>query len=431
MRIPDNDTMAQSSPSASQVLLSGPSHRRDQILKVAAELFATNGYTSTSMREVAASSGILAGSLYHHFASKEAIAVELAENYYADLVRAVRELGPVGGDAVTALRLFARKITMVAFRHPAALQITMFDAPANASSSLKTVVHAEPACVDRCWRTLISAASAEGAIRLGVDPRVLRHVLHRVTMHSAIMGWRWRGALGPGEVADCITSIVFDGLAGLPGAVPAESAASRVADELRVRWKAESVRQRVERPAAILDAARAQFALRGYEATTVRNIAEAAGITASNLYRYFESKESMIVEILGDFSDRLLDAYKQVIGAGAPVVETIDAILGVLDQAGRLFGAETEILRGYARLVQAGTADRYQQGAQIRFDQLVGVIANGVRDGGLNDLGPPDLVATCLREIAWGPMPDLLQIPQRRVREFHRNAVLSGAAARP
>jgi hypothetical protein len=77
-----------------------------------------------------------------------------------------------------------------------------------------------------------------------------------------------------------------------------------------------------------------------------------------------------------------------------------------------------------------GVADRYQQGAQIRFDLLKGVIANGVRGGELDDLGAPDLVATCLREIAWGPMPDLMLIAPRRVRDFHRNAVLSGAVVR-
>jgi AcrR family transcriptional regulator len=37
--------------------------RRDEILAAAAGLFASDGYTNTSMREVAAASGILAGSL--------------------------------------------------------------------------------------------------------------------------------------------------------------------------------------------------------------------------------------------------------------------------------------------------------------------------------------------------------------------------------
>ncbi len=78
------------------------------------------------MREVAAASGILAGSLYHHFDSKEAIAVELVEAYHADLVRVVREFGSVPADPLSALRGFALEIAAVSFRHAAALQISLF-----------------------------------------------------------------------------------------------------------------------------------------------------------------------------------------------------------------------------------------------------------------------------------------------------------------
>jgi len=78
-------------------------------------VFAADGYTNTSMREVAAASGILAGSLYHHFDSKEAIAVALVENYHADLARAVREFDPGRAHPVAALKAFAREIAGVSF----------------------------------------------------------------------------------------------------------------------------------------------------------------------------------------------------------------------------------------------------------------------------------------------------------------------------
>jgi AcrR family transcriptional regulator len=47
--------------------------RRQQILQEAGRLFALNGYDGTSMRDIAAACGILPGSLYHHFPSKEQI----------------------------------------------------------------------------------------------------------------------------------------------------------------------------------------------------------------------------------------------------------------------------------------------------------------------------------------------------------------------
>ncbi len=110
------------------------------------------------------------------------------------------------------------------------------------------------------------------------------------------------------------------------------------------------------------------------------------------------------------------------------MVETLDAILWLLDQAGRHFSREIEILQGFKRLLDIGVADRYQEGAQIRFGLLVNVIDSGVASGELRPVAGSDLVATCLREIMWSPMRNLAPISPLRVRDFYRHSVLSGAA---
>src|SRR5260221_5686949 len=51
-------------------LRKGPDRRR-QILAAASELLARNGFEGTSIRDLAAASGVLSGSLYYHFPSKE------------------------------------------------------------------------------------------------------------------------------------------------------------------------------------------------------------------------------------------------------------------------------------------------------------------------------------------------------------------------
>lgn len=43
------------------------------LLETAARLFGARGYENTSMRDIAADFGVLPGSLYHHFRSKEAL----------------------------------------------------------------------------------------------------------------------------------------------------------------------------------------------------------------------------------------------------------------------------------------------------------------------------------------------------------------------
>ncbi len=46
-------------------------NRRDRILDAAAVQFAKAGYSATSVRDIATAAGILPGSMYYHFASKE------------------------------------------------------------------------------------------------------------------------------------------------------------------------------------------------------------------------------------------------------------------------------------------------------------------------------------------------------------------------
>jgi AcrR family transcriptional regulator len=52
---------------------------RDEILAVAAELFSSRGYTSTSTRAIALGVGLQQGSIFHHFARKEDILAELLD----------------------------------------------------------------------------------------------------------------------------------------------------------------------------------------------------------------------------------------------------------------------------------------------------------------------------------------------------------------
>ena len=56
---------------------SARSERRARMVALAGELFAQKGYRATTVREIADAAGILSGSLYHHFDSKESIGDEI------------------------------------------------------------------------------------------------------------------------------------------------------------------------------------------------------------------------------------------------------------------------------------------------------------------------------------------------------------------
>ncbi len=59
--------------------------RRDELLAIAARLFAERGFKNTTVRDIADAAGILSGSLYHHFDSKEAMVDELLDSFQQEL----------------------------------------------------------------------------------------------------------------------------------------------------------------------------------------------------------------------------------------------------------------------------------------------------------------------------------------------------------
>jgi hypothetical protein len=138
----------------------------------------------------------------------------------------------------------------------------------------------------------------------------------------------------------------------------------------------------------------------------------------------------MIVEILGDFSDRLLAAYREVLGAGRTVIETLDALMWLLQQASRLYAPEIDILQGYGRLTALGVTGHYEDGAQERLGLLAQLITTGIATGELNDVAGPERIAAAVRELLWSPMRDLAAVAPARARDFYRLIVLTGAAAR-
>lgn len=72
-----------------------PSDRRLEILSAAAQQFALKGYAATSMRDIAAEAGLLAGSLYHHFPSKDDMVLEAYKVGVARVI-AAHDLALVG-----------------------------------------------------------------------------------------------------------------------------------------------------------------------------------------------------------------------------------------------------------------------------------------------------------------------------------------------
>jgi AcrR family transcriptional regulator len=82
--------------------------------------------------------------------------------------------------------------------------------------------------------------------------------------------------------------------------------------------------------AAIEDAAQRLVAEQGFEATTVRQIADEAGVTERTFYRYFDGKAGLIADEARIWMDRVATAIRERPAAEPPLLAVREAMVSVV-----------------------------------------------------------------------------------------------------
>ena len=133
-----------------------------------------------------------------------------------------------------------------------------------------------------------------------------------------------------------------------------------------------------QRRSQLLEVACDVFAARGFHATSMDDVAEAAGVTKPVLYQHFPSKRALYRELLEDVDRRLLDAVRAA---------TINATSG-RERVQEGFAAYFHFVTGH------GSAFRLLFGASVRNDVEFAAIAEGAIEQianlitGLIEIGP-------------------------------------------
>jgi AcrR family transcriptional regulator len=190
----------------------GPgSERRQALVQIAAELFAERGFKATTVREIGDAAGVLSGSLYHHFDSKETIVDEILSTYLDSLMKTYTEIVETNTDPATTLRELVRAAFASLGPHRAA--ITVLQNERNYLAELPRFAYLAKAEneVRRMWIDVLEAGRADGTFRSDLDPKIV----YRFLRDSVWVAVRWfapSGALSAEQLADQYLTLVLDGL---------------------------------------------------------------------------------------------------------------------------------------------------------------------------------------------------------------------------
>src|SRR5690242_19094138 len=98
----------------------------------------------------------------------------------------------------------------------------------------------------------------------------------------------------------------------------------------------------------ITEAAIGLFAKRGFDGTTVDDIAAAADVSRRTFFRYFARKEDVILAWKRETANELRDA----LAARPPEEAPLEAVQGALTALARSYGARRELTLGLLRLFE-------------------------------------------------------------------------------
>jgi AcrR family transcriptional regulator len=203
--------------------------RRELIVSTAAEMFARKGIRSTTVREIADAVGVLSGSLYHYFSSKDEIVQEILTGFLDTIRARYDEVLAHDQGADETLREFVLTSLQVARQQPDATAIYQNELRYLREAPQYKDVQAASAEVQRAWLGIIERGVADGTFRDDIAPRVF-HRLIRDAVWLSGRGQHPDADYSTEQLADAITTVFLDGFsARSPATSPAASrSASRL-----------------------------------------------------------------------------------------------------------------------------------------------------------------------------------------------------------
>ncbi|MGW6726286.1 TetR/AcrR family transcriptional regulator [Nocardia sp. NPDC055029] len=192
--------------------------RRDELLDLAANLFAERGLRATTVRDIADSAGILSGSLYHHFDSKESMVDEILRGFLDDLFGRYREIAAAGLSSRETLEALVIASYEAFDRHHAAVAIYQAEAKNLRDAERFGYIRDFNTEFRDLWHKVLTAGVADGSFRPELDVELAFRFL-RDTVWVAVRWYTPGGPITVQSLAQQYLTIVLDGLT-VPGSSP-------------------------------------------------------------------------------------------------------------------------------------------------------------------------------------------------------------------
>jgi AcrR family transcriptional regulator len=273
-----------------------PRNRRELILEAAADLFASKGYDGVSVSEIGEAVGTAGSALYRHFKDKDALLREIVIDTLKTILSVV---DPVAGQEAPRDRLRSALTEMFSytFAHPGRVRTFVRE-----RHRLRGPRDSEPRSLElRLLATLVQRV--QDVVPLP-DEVVLVRLIGTIGVtsifgsHPLLISRRQIAGFLADALITVLTAPPPAGSLTRPGATPGAS------------WRPSHPRSEL-----IIEAALPLFRQRGFAGVGVAEVGEVSGIAGPNLYRYFESKDDIFIDIYDRVGGRVVTRLEDAVAS--------------------------------------------------------------------------------------------------------------------
>lgn len=186
----------------------GDTGARERLLRVAADLFAANGYHATGMKDLEQATGLGRSSLYYQFSSKEDLLFEIITRYLRELIDDGTDLLSRDMPAERRLREFSRGVMKTIARDLPELTVCFREVHSVGNDRRDELLDLHRR-YEQIWAQMLQAGVDDGVFK-AADMLTVKALLG---MHHYSYLWlRPDGPRSPEEVADAYIDFTLTGL---------------------------------------------------------------------------------------------------------------------------------------------------------------------------------------------------------------------------
>ncbi|MYW04642.1 TetR family transcriptional regulator [Streptomyces sp. SID3343] len=182
-----------------------------RLLRIASRMFAERGFESTSVQEIVAAAGVTKGAMYHYYASKDDLLVQIYHRMLEMQTERLNTIADGSGPVVDRLREAAADVVVTTLDNLDDA-VVYFRSMHLLAPDKQAEIRAERRRYHERFRALIEAGQAEGLLRSDVSADIATHNYFGGVHH--LNSWfQVDGEMSPRDVGDAFADLLLHGLA--------------------------------------------------------------------------------------------------------------------------------------------------------------------------------------------------------------------------